>query len=221
MAKTLSTMLELGTPAPDFSLTDVTTGQAISLESFSGDKALLVMFICRHCPFVKHVQTEFARIGSDYRAKGLGVVAISSNDIESHPEDGPEHLKEMAAELGFTFPYLFDETQEVAKAYTAACTPDFFLFDAGRTLAYRGQLDDSRPESGIPVTGRDLRLAIEATLAGRPVDDDQAPSLGCNINGAGERAQLLRIRDTPLFLTNSKAARGPFSFSDKAPRIPL
>ena len=181
MAKTLSTMLELGTPAPDFNLKDVTTGATISLSSFREDKAFLVMFICRHCPFVKHVQNELAKIGADYRSKGLGLVAISSNDIKSHPEDAPEKLKEMAAELGFNFPFVFDETQEVAKAYSAACTPDFFLFDAGRKLVYRGQLDDSRPESGIPVTGRDLRLAIEATLAGRPVDDDQAPSIGCNI----------------------------------------
>ena len=181
MVKTLSTMLELGTPAPDFQLPDVVSGRTISLASFEADKALLVMFICRHCPFVKHVQSELARLGKDYPRKGLGIVAISSNDIVSHPEDAPEHLKEMAIELGFSFPFVFDETQEVAKAYSAACTPDFFLFDQERKLVYRGQLDDSRPESGIPVTGRDLRLAIEATLAGRPVDDDQAPSLGCNI----------------------------------------
>jgi peroxiredoxin len=181
MAKTLSTMIALGTPAPDFNLKDVVSGGMVSLSSFSEDKAFLAMFICRHCPFVKHVQQELARIGNDYRRKGLGIVAISSNDIQSHPEDAPEHLKEMATELGFNFPFVFDETQEVAKAYSAACTPDFFLFDQDRKLVYRGQLDDSRPESGIPVTGRDLRLAIEATLAGRPVDDDQAPSIGCNI----------------------------------------
>jgi peroxiredoxin len=181
MVKTLSTMLELGTPAPDFSLRDVSSGRPISLSTFEKDKALLVMFICRHCPFVKHVQHELARLGTDYPRRGLGIVAISSNDIESHPEDAPEHLKEMAAELGLAFPIVFDETQEVAKAYNAACTPDFFLFDQGRALVYRGQLDESRPDSGRPVTGRDLRLAIEATLAGRPVDDDQAPSIGCNI----------------------------------------
>jgi peroxiredoxin len=181
MVKTLSTMLDLGTPAPDFTLLDVTSSRPISLSTFEKDKALLVMFICRHCPFVKHVQHELARLGTDYLRRGLGIVAISSNDIESHPEDAPEHLTEMAAELGLAFPVVFDETQEVAKAYTAACTPDFFLFGPDRTLVYRGQLDESRPESGTPVTGRDLRLAIEATLAGRPVDDDQAPSIGCNI----------------------------------------
>ena len=174
-------MLDLGTPAPDFQLKDVTTGETVSLSSFSEDRALLVMFICRHCPFVKHVQNELARIGTDYRPKGLGLVAISSNDIQSHPEDAPARLKEMAAELGFNFPFVFDEMQAVAKAYTAACTPDFFLFDAERKLVYRGQLDDSRPESGIPVTGRDLRVAIEGTLKGRPINDDQAPSIGCNI----------------------------------------
>jgi peroxiredoxin len=181
MVKTLSTMLELGTPAPDFDLRDVSSGDPISLATFAQDKALLVMFICRHCPFVKHVQHELARLGTDYLRRGLGIVAISSNDVATHPEDAPEHLREMAAELGFAFPIVFDETQEVAKAYTAACTPDFFLFDQARTLVYRGQLDESRPESGRPVTGRDLRLAIEATLAGHPVDDDQAPSIGCNI----------------------------------------
>lgn len=181
MVKTLSTMLELGTPAPEFRLADVVSGRTFALSSFDGDDALLVMFICRHCPFVKHVQGELARLGADYRERGVGIVAISSNDVMSHPEDSPESLKEMARQLAFTFPVCFDETQEVAKAYTAACTPDFFLFDRDRTLAYRGQLDESRPESGIPVTGRDLRAAIDALLAGRPVGSDQRPSLGCNI----------------------------------------
>jgi peroxiredoxin len=181
MAKTLSTMLALGTPAPDFSLPDVTTGRAVTLASFSGEKALLVMFICRHCPFVKHVQHELARLGADYRGRGLGIVAISANDVANHPDDAPEHLKEMAAELGFAFPVCYDETQQVAKAFSAACTPDFFLFDKGRKLVYRGQLDDSRPDSGIPVTGRDLRAAIDATISGLPVAADQRPSVGCNI----------------------------------------
>src|SRR5690349_5805878 len=181
MVKTLSTMLELGTAAPEFNLPDVVSGQTISLESFEGDPALLVMFICRHCPFVKHVQEELARIGVDYDGRGLGIVAISSNDVATHPDDAPEHLRAMAEELDFRFPYCFDETQEVAKAFTAACTPDFFLFDRERALVYRGQLDDSRPDSGRPVTGRDLRAAIDAVLAGRPVASDQRPSIGCNI----------------------------------------
>jgi peroxiredoxin len=181
MAKTLSTMLALGTRAPDFSLPDVVSGRTITLALFKDDRALLVMFICRHCPFVKHVQHELAHIGIDYRGRGLGIVAISANDVAGHPEDAPHHLKEMAVELGFTFPVCFDETQSVAKSYAAACTPDFFLFNKERELVYRGQLDDSRPDSGKPVTGRDLRAAIEATLSGRPVGADQRPSLGCNI----------------------------------------
>ena len=181
MVKTLSTMLELGTRAPDFSLPDVVSRRAISLASFGDETALLVMFICRHCPFVKHVQEELARLGAAYRGRGVGIVAISSNDAASYPDDAPERLKQMADELGFTFPVCFDETQEVAKAYTAACTPDFFLFDQARTLVYRGQLDGSRPESGEPVTGRDLRAAIDAVLSDRPVSADQRPSIGCNI----------------------------------------
>lgn len=181
MARTLSTMLELGTRAPAFDLPDVVSGRTISLESFRGDKALLVMFICRHCPFVKHVQHELARLGADYRKLGAGIVAICSNDVASHPDDAPRHLKTMAEELGFTFPICFDETQEVAKAYAAACTPDFFLFDRERTLVYRGQLDDSRPDDGKPVTGRDLRAAIDAVLSDRPVGVEQRPSIGCNI----------------------------------------
>jgi peroxiredoxin len=181
MAKTLSTMLDLGTPAPDFALPDVVTGRTITLSSFPDDKALLVMFICRHCPFVKHVQGELVRLGIDYRERPVGIVAISSNDVVSHTEDAPPRLKEMAVELGFTFPFCFDESQQVAKAYRAACTPDFFLFDKDRTLVYRGQLDDSRPDNGKPVNGRDLRAAIDAVLFGRPVGADQRPSIGCNI----------------------------------------
>ena len=181
MAKTLSTMLDLGTPAPEFALKDVVSGRTITLSSFKNDTALLVMFICRHCPFVKHVQAELARIGIDYRGRGVGIVAISSNDVANYPDDAPELLKQMAEELSFTFPFCYDETQQVAKAFHAACTPDFFLFDKSRLLVYRGQLDDSRPDSGKPVNGRDLRAALEAVLSGRPVGADQRPSLGCNI----------------------------------------
>jgi peroxiredoxin len=181
MVRTASTMLALGIKAPAFELDDVVSGKKVSLDTFSGKKALLVMFICRHCPYVVHVQGELARLGRDYRGKDIGIVAISANDPEEYPEDAPASLKEMAQEQGFTFPLCFDETQEVAKAYTAACTPDFFLFDRSRRLVYRGQLDDSRPESGIPVTGRDLRAALEAVLTDRAVDPTQRPSLGCNI----------------------------------------
>jgi len=181
MVKTLSTMLELGTAAPDFSLPDVVSGKRVSLGSFEGKKALLVMFICRHCPFVKHVQTELAKIGRDYQNRDIGIVAISSNDADTFPDDSPSSLKSMAVELGFTFPYLYDEDQEVAKAYSAACTPDFFLFDRDRRLVYRGQLDDSRPGNPSPVTGVDLRRAIDAVLNDQPVDRNQKPSIGCNI----------------------------------------
>ena len=181
MAKTLSTMLELGTPAPDFSLPDVVSGKMVSLSDFTDKKALLVMFICRHCPFVKHVQDELARIGRDYAQKDVGIVAISANDAAEFPDDAPESLKEMAEQLGFTFPFLYDESQGTAKAYSAACTPDFFLFDRSRKLVYRGQLDDSRPDSGKPVTGKDLRAAIDAVLNDQPGNSDQRASIGCNI----------------------------------------
>lgn len=174
-------MLALGTHAPAFSLPDVTSGNTVSLSDFSGKKGLLVMFICRHCPYVKHVQKELAKLGRDYAAQPLGIVAISSNDADAYPDDRPESLREMASELGFTFPFLYDESQDVARAYQAACTPDFFLFDADRKLVYRGQLDDSRPNSGKPVTGRDLRQAVDAVLKGDSVDAEQRPSLGCNI----------------------------------------
>lgn len=179
MVKTASTMLPLGTQAPYFELPDV-SGKMISLSSF-GEQALLIMFICRHCPFVKHVQSELAQLGKDYANNSVGIVAISSNDINKYPNDAPELLKAMAEESGFTFPVCFDESQDVAKAYTAACTPDFFLFDADRKLVYRGQLDDSRPSNGIPVTGKDLRAAIEAVLASKVVNSEQKPSIGCNI----------------------------------------
>jgi len=180
-------MLALGTPAPEFRLPDVVSGQMVGLEDFSGKRGLLVMFICRHCPFVKHVQNELAVVGRDYRDKSLGIVAISSNDADAYPDDAPESLREMAAELGFTFPFCFDETQEVARAYDAACTPDFYLFDDRLQLVYRGQLDDSRPGKDVPVTGRDLRSAINALLEGCPISSNQKPSLGCNIKWRGSQ----------------------------------
>jgi peroxiredoxin len=181
MAKTLSTMLELGTPAPDFSLPDVVSGETVSLNDLADKKALLVMFICRHCPFVKHVESELAQIGIDYEGKDVDIVAISANDPAVSADDAPESLKEMAGQLGFKFPFLYDESQAIAKAYSAACTPDFFLFDQSRRLVYRGQLDDSRPDSGQPVTGKDLRAAMDAVLSDQPVNPDQRASIGCNI----------------------------------------
>ena len=181
MVKTLSTMLPLGTKAPDFSLKDVVSGEQISLNTFADKKALLVMFICVHCPFVKHLQDALATLGKEYVDKGLGIVAISANDITTHPGDAPDKMKEMAATLGFTFPFCYDESQEVAKAYTAACTPDFFLFNSDKTLVYRGQFDDSRPGNDVPITGKDLKAAIEEVLRDRKVDTQQKPSIGCNI----------------------------------------
>ncbi len=177
---TPSTMLPLGTEAPDFSLPD-TDGRTVSRDDFAGAPALLVLFLCNHCPFVKHVQAELARIGRDYGARGIGIVAISSNDVVQYPQDGPEAMKLEKDQAGYPFPYLYDETQEVARAYRAACTPDSFLFDAMRRLVYRGQLDDSRPSNGRPVTGRDLRTALDAVLEGRPVAEEQVPSVGCSI----------------------------------------
>jgi peroxiredoxin len=178
---TISTMQTLGTPAPDFSLADVVTGDQITLDTFTGQDALLVMFICRHCPFVQHAQQEIARIGRDYTSRNVGIVAISSSDLGEYAADRPESLREQATQLGFTFPYCCDETQDVAKAYGASCTPDFFLFDATRRLVYRGRLDESRPQSAAPVTGRDLRTALDAALSGTPVDATQSPGVGCNI----------------------------------------
>jgi peroxiredoxin len=181
MALTPSTMLALGTAAPDFSLPDVVSGETVAPGDFAGKKGLLVMFICRHCPFVKHIEDELCRLGADYADADLGIVAISSNDAEGYPDDAPDSLKEYAGAKGFAFPFCYDESQEVAKAYTAACTPDFFLFDSGGKLAYRGQLDDSRPGNDIPVTGADLRAAMDAVLTGEPPSDDQKASIGCNI----------------------------------------
>ena len=181
MVRTASTMLPLGTQAPDFHLPDVVSGETISLARFADKKALLLIFICRHCPFVKHVQAELAQIGKDYADQSIGIVAISANDATNYPDDAPDKLKAMAQEQRFTFPLCYDESQETAKTYTAACTPDYFLFGADRCLVYRGQLDDSRPSNGKPVTGDDLRTAIDAVLAGKPVNPDQKPSIGCNI----------------------------------------
>jgi len=174
-----SVMLPLGTRAAPFSLPD-TDGRMVSLSDFA-DSPLLVMFICNHCPYVKHVQSELVRVGRDYGDRGVGMVAISSNDPEQYPEDGPDRMREEKQRIGYPFPYLFDATQDVAAAYQAACTPDFFLFDRAGLLVYRGQLDDSRPGSGGPVTGRDLRAALDAVVAGRPVPAVQQPSLGCSI----------------------------------------
>lgn len=189
MALTPSTMLKLGSPAPDFSLPD-TEDNTVSLDDFKDTKALLIMFICNHCPFVIHLADELARVGKDYQPKGVAVVAVSANDIQTHPADSPVKMKEEKAARGYTFPYLYDETQAVAKAYTAACTPDFFLFDAEKKLVYRGQLDDTRPariSSGnydseqSPANGVDLRRALDAVLSGGTVLDKQIPSMGCNI----------------------------------------
>ena len=181
MARTESAMMALGTSAPVFVLKDVMTLHGVSTQAMSGPKGLLVMFICRHCPFVKHLEQALAQLGRDYDGKGIGIVAIGSNDAVSFPEDAPESLAAQARELGFTFPYVYDETQEVAHAYDAACTPDFFLFDDALKLVYRGQFDDSRPGNGVAVTGKDLRAAMDAVIAGQPVNSEQKPSVGCGI----------------------------------------
>jgi peroxiredoxin len=181
MSLTESTMLDLGTIAPDFALTNVVTGKPISRDDFRGKKALLVMFICAHCPYVKHINEGLAALGNDYADRSIAIVAISSNDVTTHPADSPAGLKQQAETFGFVFPYLYDETQAIAHSYKAACTPDFFLFDGGFRLVYRGQFDSSRPGSGIPVTGQDLRAAIDLVLAGKPVPVEQRPSIGCNI----------------------------------------
>lgn len=180
MVRTNSTMLPLGTKAPDFSLTDV-DGQTVSLSEFSKAPALLVIFMCNHCPYVKHVADHLAQLAREYQQRGVAVVGINSNDVSNHPADSPEQMVAEAEERGYTFPYLYDETQEVAKAYHAACTPDFYVFDGDQKLAYRGQMDSSRPDSGIPVTGADLRAALDAVLDGGKPSDQQTPSLGCNI----------------------------------------
>ena len=181
MVQTASTMLPLGTPAPDFSLPNTVDGSSVSLSDFADKKGLLVIFMCNHCPFVIHLRSELAKFAKEYQGKGLAIVGISANDVDNYPQDGPDKMAEEAKSAGYPFPYLYNETQEVAKAYSAACTPDFFLFDKDQKLVYRGQFDDSRPQSGIPVTGQDLRAACDAVLAGQPVPPDQKPSIGCNI----------------------------------------
>jgi peroxiredoxin len=180
MALTPSTMLELGTPLPDFRLPDP-QGRMVASEDFSDSPALLVAILCNHCPYVKHLRRELAQFARDYQGRGLAMVGINANDVSNYPDDSPEKMAEEIEQVGYVFPYLYDESQEVAKAYRAACTPEFYLFDAERRLVYRGQFDDSRPESGRPVTGADLRAAVDAVLAGRPVEADQTPSIGCNI----------------------------------------
>ena len=188
MSLTPSTMMPLGTRAPDFSLPDVRSGRFVQRSDFDHQDALLVMFLCAHCPYVRLVQSELAAIGRDYQNRPIGIVGISANDAQAYPDDAPEKLREQAAQLGFVFPYLYDETQETARAYQAACTPDLFLFDAQRKLVYRGQLDDARPGNGKPVTGRDLRAAIDCLLAGEPVPEPQQPATGCNIKWKPARA---------------------------------
>jgi peroxiredoxin len=180
MVRTASTMLPLGSPAPDFSLPNV-DGKTVSLADFQGKNGLLVVFMCNHCPFVIHVRPHLAAFAKEYMDKGLGIVGISSNDVTEYPQDGPEAMKTEHAAAGYVFPYLHDATQAVAKAYRAACTPDFFLFDRDHRLVYRGQFDSSRPKTDIPVTGSDLRAAADALLAGMPIVADQMPSIGCNI----------------------------------------
>lgn len=186
-------MLPLGTKAPDFTLPDTVTGDTVSLSDYSDKEGLLVMFICNHCPYVKHVREELARIGKDYADTDLGIVAISANDVAEYPQDGPDAMKVEAETFGYTFPYLYDEEQNVTAAYTAMCTPDFFLFGATGELAYRGRLDESRPDSGIPVTGSDLRTAIDAVLSDAPVADEQWPSMGCSIKW--------KAGNTPVYFT--------------------
>lgn len=186
MARTESAMLALGTTAPTFTLKEVRNGSEHSTDSLQGPKGLLIMFICAHCPFVQHVEKELGKLGDDFRGSGIGIAAISSNDAENYPDDAPAGLAKQSLGNGFTFPYLYDETQEVARAYDATCTPDFFLFDSAGKLVYRGQLDSSRPGNNVPVTGRDLRAAMKALLVGEPISQDQRPSVGCNIKWKGK-----------------------------------
>ncbi|MGI9552291.1 MAG: thioredoxin family protein [Aurantibacter sp.] len=181
MARTPSNMLPLGTKAQEFSLTDTVTETVLSLQTMKGEKGTVIMFICNHCPFVIHVNPEISRLGKEYQTRGIGFIAISSNDVKNYPQDAPHLMKRVAKEQYYSFPYLYDETQEVAKAYRAACTPDFYLFDGNLELVYRGQLDDSRPGNGRPLTGNDLRKAMDALLNDEEIDPVQKPSIGCNI----------------------------------------
>ena len=181
MAFTESNMIELGTQAPDFTLPDTVSGKDISLSDVKGPNGTLIIFLCNHCPYVIHVMEGITALAKDYQNNGIGFVAISSNDVVNYPDDDPALMKETAIKYGFSFPYLYDESQDVAKAYDAACTPDFYLFDAEKTLVYRGQMDSSRPKNELPVTGKDLRTALDALLSGKTIDTLQKPSLGCNI----------------------------------------
>jgi peroxiredoxin len=181
VALTPSTMLALGTCAPDFQLPDACSGRMVARDDFADAPALLVAILCNHCPYVRHIADELARFGREYERSGLAMVAISANDAETHPDDAPEKMAEEARRRGYGFPYLYDATQEVAKAFRAACTPEFYLFDSSRRLVYRGQFDDSRPGNRTKVTGRDLRAAVDAVLAGRAVSAEQKPSVGCNV----------------------------------------
>ena len=181
MVQTQSNMMPLGSQAPDFTLPDVISGTDLSLQNLKGEHVTLIMFICNHCPFVKHIQDELVKLGKEYSAKGVSIIAISSNDVDSYPEDSPEKMKMLANSLGYTFPYLYDEAQLVAQAYDATCTPDFFIFDKDMKCVYRGQLDDSRPGNNVPVTGLDIRDALASILSGLKVNSLQKPSVGCNI----------------------------------------
>jgi thiol-disulfide isomerase/thioredoxin len=181
MVATPSTMLALGTEMPDFALTDVVSGDTVARDTFGDSMGIVVMFVCNHCPFVKHVLNELGRLARDYTPRDIAFVAISSNDVQAYPDDAPEKMRALAEVEGWAFPYLFDEEQEVAKAFRAACTPDFYVFDGERQLAYRGQLDSSRPGNDVPVTGADLRRALDAVIAGEKIPDEQMPSMGCNI----------------------------------------
>lgn len=181
MALTPSTMLPLSTKAPNFTLLEVISDQQLSLQQLKSDVATVIMFICNHCPFVKHVQAELVKLAHDYQVKGIAFIAVSANDADTYPEDAPDKMQAVAKQFGYPFPYLYDETQEVAKAYQAACTPDFYIFDKDLKCVYRGQLDDSRPGNNIPVTGKDIRTALDNILAGKPISSAQKPSMGCNI----------------------------------------
>lgn len=181
MAATESNMVPLGIQAPSFFLNDVVSGRTLSLDQLKSDIATVIMFICNHCPYVKHINKKLVEVSNYYIDKGISFIGINSNDIENYPEDSPENMKKQAKQLGYQFPYLFDETQEIAKAYKAACTPDFFIFDKNLKLVYRGQFDDSRPGNNIPLTGKDLSDALEAILNNKPISSEQKPSIGCNI----------------------------------------
>jgi len=181
MALTPSNMLPLGTVAPEFALRDVISGREITLNEIMDEKGMLIMFVCNHCPYVKHVQEQMVALSADYHGKGIGIVAISSNDVEAYPEDSPDAMRETAKKWQYSFPYLYDETQLVARAYDAACTPDFYVFNASYELVYRGELDKSRPGNDIPVTGESLRTALDDLITGNPISEEQYPSIGCNI----------------------------------------